>query len=818
MADEAIKTTEFEGDLAIERNVTSGGGVTARDDSLFSKDLTVEGWLNAKNVKPIENLTVNNDLNVSGTSNLKYLVTTALAKLASLEVEGNADFKGTSNFEGTATFKKLVATVLAKLASLEVEGTASFNGDAVFNGSTVFIGQTNIGGGSSGGGSSSGDTSSLTSLVVSGATVLNTLVTQGLATLAKLIVNGDAQVVGETTLSTLITSGLATLASLQVKGNSSLSTLITSGLATLASLKVEGGTTLGQLTVTDDATFENLLVNGWSKFAQYLQSVGYDEDILTGHGWKITSNGDILADSLTLRKFLEVPELRYNRAEVILGDEWQAPGGGIIDSVTPDTTTDADGNTVNASTGTATLHLEDGELGAIAVGDICMGYWHFLGSSASNAAADSDDSRGNMTHAGFTTIYFRITSVSGDDNSTFTYALRSSSDNWTANNAHPQPAMHFVAYGSFSDTTRQKSAIRTKTYTRYLAGVNTWEFSAANIKMQLGDLSNLSVHGFDSMAGYSAYLSNIYMTGRIQQIDNLEELIGDVTPQPNLLNGTGLVKNVGNTSGYDRTLILADYGSIINDGMGKFGQAYYKASQLSLNVANVLYYVDASQAIDIRQIRPSTQYTLSFWIKGTGQADNIAELLFWSDDYSAFLTTIDASSEAFGDGGLMDMQTSTAWEQHYITFTTTDAFPDDSTNPTIIACYALSADACICCIKLEEGAKATPWCLSEGDKIGNDGEAGADGQDAINVVILTDKGNIIKNGQGTVTLTAVVYKGAERMENLTDNLFSWERTSDDTTSDTAWNGRHEGVGPTITLTQEDIWQRAQFECIVNLTI
>ena len=46
--------------------------------------------------------------------------------------------------------------------------------------------------------------------------------------------------------------------------------------------------------------------------------------------------------------------------------------------------------------------------------------------------------------------------------------------------------------------------------------MNTWEFGAANIGAQFGDLSNLSVFGIN-MSGYSAYLNNIYMSGTIEQ-------------------------------------------------------------------------------------------------------------------------------------------------------------------------------------------------------------------------------------------------------------------------------------------------------------
>ncbi|MEB3372658.1 hypothetical protein SFC43_01585 [Bacteroides sp. CR5/BHMF/2] len=67
---------------------------------------------------------------------------------------------------------------------------------------------------------------------------------------------------------------------------------------------------------------------------------------------------------------MEVPELRYNRISIEVGNSWNAPGGGVIESVVPDT--DVDGNILN--TGTIMLHLQDKEIGKVAVDDICQGY------------------------------------------------------------------------------------------------------------------------------------------------------------------------------------------------------------------------------------------------------------------------------------------------------------------------------------------------------------------------------------------------------------------------------------------------------------
>ena len=217
-----------------------------------------------------------------------------------------------------------------------------------------------------------------------------------------------------------------------------------------------------QKLVAEDATF-----------SKEISSKDYVQNLI---GWMISPDGHIDAKSLHLRDFLEVPELRYNRVSITSGEDWLAPGGGIIESV-------------NESSQTLTLKLEPGEVASLAVDDICKGIFN------------------NST--GFQTSYFRITQKIS--NSEFKYTLRS------GYSYHPQKAMHFVAYGNFTNAERQKSAYSTKDYKRYLAGVNNWEITSSMVMMQLGDLSNLVISGLD-LSGYSAYLRNVYMTGTIKQL------------------------------------------------------------------------------------------------------------------------------------------------------------------------------------------------------------------------------------------------------------------------------------------------------------
>lgn len=251
-----------------------------------------------------------------------------------------------------------------------------------------------------------------------------------------------------------------------------------------------------------------LEVGGESLFrglARVLEGIQFGESFipgLTGLGGLIDGSGKAELDALSLRKWLEVPELRYNRVEVTIGDKWSAPGAGIIESV------DTENKVIK-------LKLEEGEIGTFDVDDICMGIYHSL-TSEDNATSSYDDSKGNRRFAGFATSYFRIIQVMDNQRSTLRYELRHISGSHP-NPVHPSQFMHAVAYGNFTNADRQTSNYQTRTYTRYLKGVRDWEFTINNIAAQFGNLDNLNIFGLE-MSGYSIYLNNVYFTGIIYQL------------------------------------------------------------------------------------------------------------------------------------------------------------------------------------------------------------------------------------------------------------------------------------------------------------
>lgn len=237
---------------------------------------------------------------------------------------------------------------------------------------------------------------------------------------------------------------------------------------------------------------------------------------LTGFGAKIDADGRGEMRSLKVWGELIVPLLVYNRVDIVIGDKWRSPGAGVIESVSPDT--DAEGNLLPS--GTATLKLEAGEIGAIAVDDMNMGIWHF--GDGRDATEDSDDGIGNFNFAGFTTAYWRITEIQDKDNKTFRYVIR---DGY---NVHPQPQMKFSCRGNFTNEKRQTSVYETRTYTRMLWKQNDWEIGKRNIALQYGDLSNLNIFGINA-TGYAFYGNSLYFTGTVTQIreDGTEVMVAN---------------------------------------------------------------------------------------------------------------------------------------------------------------------------------------------------------------------------------------------------------------------------------------------------
>lgn len=187
-----------------------------------------------------------------------------------------------------------------------------------------------------------------------------------------------------------------------------------------------------------------------------------------------------------------------------MGDKWRSPGGGIIESV-------------DLANKIITLKLAEGEIGAVAKGDLCVGIFHSM-INENNATADVDDGKNNRSISGFATCYFKVDEITETArNSKFKYSLREVSGNYPKQ-ISPEAFMNFAVFGNTTNTNRQSSVFESRTYQRFLINVNNWEINKYNVAAQFGELSNLVALGLPNMSGYSAYLKNVYFSGTIFQV------------------------------------------------------------------------------------------------------------------------------------------------------------------------------------------------------------------------------------------------------------------------------------------------------------
>jgi hypothetical protein len=251
------------------------------------------------------------------------------------------------------------------------------------------------------------------------------------------------------------------------------------------------------------------------KLITFLEGVKFGNYVpgLLGSGGRIDGNGNGELRSLRLWETLEVPELRYNRAEVFTGVQWQTFGAGIIESVEIDV--DELGNELQS--GIITLKLEDGEFGAIDIDDFCQGIYHNF--DGQNDTESEDQRNGNFHFQGFRTSYFRITEILDEEtNGRFRYVLRGISERWNQLN-HPKPFMHFACYANPSNPDRQACSYSTTEYSIRLRNMTTWEYGEDNIYAIEGKLDGFKL-GETIFQGNGQVIGNGYFYGNIQNVVN----------------------------------------------------------------------------------------------------------------------------------------------------------------------------------------------------------------------------------------------------------------------------------------------------------
>lgn len=233
--------------------------------------------------------------------------------------------------------------------------------------------------------------------------------------------------------------------------------------------------------------------------------------MIGGTGAQIDKDGRGEMTSLIIREFLEVPELRFNKIDVVSGELWNSIAFGTIEDV----------DLVNQI---VTLKLEDGEYSGIHVNDICRGIFHNF-DGVNNTETGTDDCGFDKVQ-GFTTSYFTPIEVLDARGKQFRYSLKQGTTQ------PPCKSMKFAVYGNFTDETRQDSAYSTRQYKRYLKKVNTWHINPSkNIASQFGLLDGLNIPGAPNdgnLTGNGAYISNIYLTDAYVQFtpEQVEDLHG----------------------------------------------------------------------------------------------------------------------------------------------------------------------------------------------------------------------------------------------------------------------------------------------------
>ena len=89
-------------------------------------------------------------------------------------------------------------------------------------------------------------------------------------------------------------------------------------------------------------------------------------------------------------------------------------------------------------------------------------------------------------------------------------------------------------------------------------------------------------------------------------------------------------------------------------------------------------------------------------------------------------------------------------------------------------------------------------------------------QDAAYTISVVVKSGLIRNGEGSVTLEATLYKGnIDVSDEYHHSVWSWKRNSGDIVSDRAWDNTHQGVGREITIMASEVVSSATFDCEIN---
>lgn len=195
--------------------------------------------------------------------------------------------------------------------------------------------------------------------------------------------------------------------------------------------------------------------------------------------------GNVRMKNLSIEEYLEVPELKYNRITAT-GNEFWVTDAGVIDDVLDDD----DGIfliTLKEKPGEVTINFQ--------YKDILRGIFY------------TQDENGKPT--GFKTAYFEVTGIIDDIHF----------DCISLNGVLPERFMTLARQGNKTNPNRQGSIYLDglHKFIRIIDKVTDDKIEQRNIKVQLGDLSEINHPVFGQLEGYGAMLENAYICGRLVQ-------------------------------------------------------------------------------------------------------------------------------------------------------------------------------------------------------------------------------------------------------------------------------------------------------------
>lgn len=308
---------------------------------------------------------------------------------------------------------------------------------------------------------------------------------------------------------------------------------------------------------------QNLEVRGETILKRTATVGDYVKDIQVGigsrSGVRIYDDGTIIARNLELSQGLSVPTIKYNSIEVLSGTRWDSAGKGRVKEII-----DLDDS---LHTCQFVLDLNDGEPGEFVVNDLLRGFWHNIDDNQ-NASVSSDNRHGQITRAGFQSIYCRVTNVAnivertvdevteyivpdvhyqpqdGDIllvNGLVTVAMRQFETNpatWS-----PAPSKWSVlsqsGYAGADHPERQKFTVYTTSYTARFEGVSTWDWQDANFVGAQGDLTGFAMLSIEDgqvhrreFTGEGFVTKNAYIYGTLDQFTRFSDRIQIVLSRP----------------------------------------------------------------------------------------------------------------------------------------------------------------------------------------------------------------------------------------------------------------------------------------------